>query len=514
MVSTNMSTHPPVERPPRVFVAGMFHETNAFSPIPTGRFAFDAVFGHDPARSRSDRSLPGFSAMANFATVAGCEVIVSHYGFAQPSARPAYGIYTAVRDAILCDLKDRGPFDAVLYFLHGAQMAEGEDDCEGDLLTHTRALVGPEAIVAVELDLHANVSSAMTRAADIVLACREYPHTDFDARAEQLTALALAAIKGHIRPVTRFTPVPMMGLFHTTDPHLAALVAGTVNTESVEGIHAVSLIHGFAQANTPLVGAGVLIVADRDTETDRIAEALAEEFFAIRAESHADRKFVDEIVATIAAAEIDPLKGPLVVADYADNAGGGAGSDSTFLLEALLEARIDGVALGMIWDPVAVNFAHDAGVGASIDLRLGGKTGATAGSPLDVRATVTAVREDAAQRALGLELTLGRSAALEIDGIAVVVNSERQQVFSPTCFADHDIDLAKLRAVIVKSAQHFRAAFEPIARAILYCESPGVMNRVYPPERFDRVTRPIWPIDDIDWQGRPSPMTAGEADAI
>lgn len=480
----------------------MFHETNAFSPIPTGPKAFEETFRFargDGTPGDDARALPGYGAMVRAAEAAGCATFASHYAFAQPSARPGAAIYAAVRDAILDDLTGNGPFDAVLYFLHGAQMADGEDDCEGDLLRRTREIVGPDAIIAAELDLHANVSKAMTDAADIVLACRQYPHTDFDERGTQTAQLALDAMAGGERPTTRFTPVPMMGLFHTTDPGLAALVARTAALEGRDGVRAVSLIHGFAQANSPLVGAGVLIVAVAGAETQALADGLARDFFALRAESAAGRRPLDETLARVRAAVPDPAAGPIVIADYADNAGGGAGSDSTFILAALCAAGIDRVALGLVWDPVVAAFAHDAGAGATIALRLGGKTGPFAGAPVDVRATVLAVRDDAVQRALGLELALGRSAALDLGGVVVIVNSERQQVFSPSCFTDHGIDPAAMRAVVVKSAQHFHAAFAPIAREVLYCEAPGVMNRFYPPDRFDRVPRPIWPIDDIAW---------------
>lgn len=491
MGNMNMSTRPPDDRARRVFLAGMFHETNVFSPIPTGAAAFDAVFGCNPDAT----TLPACGTMAKILAAAGCEIFASHYAFAQPSAPPTHAVYAERRDGILRDLDEQGPFDAVLYFLHGAQMAQGEDDCEGDLMRRTRAIVGPDVVIAVELDLHANLSEAMTEAVDIMLACREYPHIDFEERAGQLAELALAALDRRIRPTTRYTRVPMMGLFHTTDCQLAALVARTKAMEGVDGVHAVSLIHGFAQANSPLVGAGVLVVAEHEVDTHALAGSLAREFFALRAESAEGRKSINDVVAALANASIDRSAGPIVVADYADNAGGGAGSDATFLLEALIAAQIADIALGVIWDPVAAAFAHDAGIGGSIKLRLGGKTGPFAGRPLDVRATVTALGEDIVQRGLGLELPLGRSAALEIDGIAVVVNSERQQVFDPSVFRDHGIDPASQRAVIVKSAQHFRAAFAPIAREILYCETPGVMNCVYRPDRFDRVLRPIWPID-------------------
>ena len=169
------------------------------------------------------------------------------------------------------------------------------------------------------------------------------------------------------------------------------------------------------------------------------------------------------------------------------------------MLQALLDRGVDNAALGMIWDPQAVLIAADAGVGALIGLRIGGKVGPQSGAPVDVLAEVTAVREDGQQsHAGGGGDPMGLSVAIRVEGIEIVLNSIRHQTFSPECFTELGIDLRRKRLIVVKSSQHFRARFDDIAAATIYCNSPGTLNFDLTTLPFVNIRRPIWPLDDID----------------
>jgi microcystin degradation protein MlrC len=192
--------------------------------------------------------------------------------------------------------------------------------------------------------------------------------------------------------------------------------------------------------------------------------------------------------------------GPVVIADGADNPGGGAACDSTFLLQALIERRAERVAIGMLWDPQACAIATDAGVGARLRLRIGGKVGPMSGPPVDVEAEVLAVREDAMQRGMTGELTerLGLAVAVRAGGIDIVLNSVRQQVFSTECFTELGVDLASKAVVVVKSIQHFRASFDRIAASTLACGAPGTLDLNLANLPYRHLRRPIWPLDPIE----------------
>ena len=484
----------------KVFIAGFCHESCSFSPIPTSRRAFEEFDYYrpesDPGYKRAE-TLNGYGAFLRRTRREGDDPVLSTYTFAQPSAPMAQADYEALRDEILADLKQAGPVDAVLFFLHGSQMAQGYDDCEGDLLQRARDIVGAGAFVGALLDLHTNMSPQMLSAADALVACREYPHTDFAQRADHLYDIAQASAAGTVHPVQHFLPLPMLGMYYTTEPCMIAANAAAWAVQKDEDILSVSLVHAFPWTDNPYVGAGVLIVArDGDVETLTRAKRVAEAFVAARTETRAMRVAVD--VALDRAEQSASDGKPLIIADAADNAGGGAPSDATFILARILERQLTGYALGIFWDPVAVGMAKDAGEGAQFMLRLGGKCGIVSGTPLDVAAKVRALRQSMNQTGIGYTHPIGDAALLEIDGNLVVISTVRGQVFSPSCFTDLGVDLAAMNAVVVKSSQHFYEQFAPLGRGVVYCETPGLLTLDFKPDMYQRIPRPTWPFDDVE----------------
>lgn len=485
----------------KAFLAGLCHETSAFSPTPTSRRSFEEFVAYRPVDGRPSseaRALNGYSGFLRAADAHGDDVHVSFYSWAQPSAPCRQADYEALRDEILNDLRKAGPVDMVLLFLHGAQMSQQCDDCEGDLLSHVRAIVGGSVFVGALLDLHANVTTAMIDAADALVACRNYPHTDFDERAVELYELGRRAARGEVRPHMVFERLPMIGMFFTTEPQMAHANAAAFALEQQPGVLSVSLIHGFLWADMAQMGAGVLLVSDGvQPHLQPGVRAVAKAFFDARGETRALRKSLDDVLDRIESAPAAPK--PFVIADACDNAGGGAGSDSTFILEAVLTRGQRGFAFGLLWDPIAVQFAQMAGEGGVLRLRLGGKTGPEAGRPLDVTARVLALKDNLSQVGIGFTAPVGAAAALEIEGNIVIVNDVRGQVFSPTCFSDLGVDIGAQRAVVVKSTQHFYDQFGPLAREILYCETPGALALDIDPSRYRNLRRPLWPLDPVDY---------------
>lgn len=483
-----------------IFVAGMMMETNSFSAIPCTRRAFvNALYyrpetlGPQPEPAAYEQF--GYRTFLRLAREKGYGAYASLHAFAEPAAPCRKEDYEDLRDEILDDLRRSMPIDMVFLMLHGAQMAQGYDDCEGDIIARVREIVGPDIFIGVELDLHGNVSDRMLADANALVACLLYPHTDFDERAEQLFDIGERHARGEIRTRNYFQRVPMLGLYYTTLPRMAAVNDAALAVQQRDGIFSVSLMHGFPWADQPDAGAGVIIVAEpgRDEVPDAARE-LGRQFFSVRDETRRLRQPIDAILDEI---EATPDAGPFVIADVADNPGGGAGADSTFILERLLARAVQPAALGMIWDPIAVDFAFEAGVGNALRLRLGGKTGPFAGLPIDAEVVVVALASDIRQEdpAGGLMFDLGRAALLRIGGVLVVANSIRQQVFDPACFTAFGIDLAAMRVVVVKSTQHFHEFFAPLATKVFYCETPGSLTLDFDPNQYRRLRHPIWPID-------------------
>jgi microcystin degradation protein MlrC len=496
--------HELLHEPLRIFLAGLAHETNSFSPLPTTLESFELGLLHRPGDQSTleeARQFSGYGDLLNVAAEHGDDVVAGLCAWAQPSGLVARRAYESLRDELLAGLRSAGRVDMVFLVLHGAMIADGYPDCEGDLLKHVRAIVGAATPVGALLDLHGNVTQAMIDSGAVIIACKEYPHTDYLHRARELRAILAAAARGGARPRTIMRRVPMLGLFGTTEDPMHGFVRRIEACEKQAGILSISPMHGFPWSDTSETGAAIVIVCKDSLATEAAAIALADrlaaEFFSLRELAQARRLPVDEALDRALAARSP--RGPVVIADGADNPGGGAASDSTFLLRAMIERRVENAALGMIWDPQAVLIAAAAGIGARLPLRIGGKVGPLSGDPVDVSALVLAVRADACQRGMDGRSRdpIGLAVAIRVDGIDIVLNSLRRQSFSPDCFTELGIDVAAKSLVVVKSTQHFRAGFDPLAAATVYCDARGSLNGALENLPYQHLRRPIWPLDPI-----------------
>jgi microcystin degradation protein MlrC len=484
----------------RLFTACLGTETNSFSPIPTGRSVFEGTM---LVRGGAHGDAPGLFALPLIlwrerARALGWEVVEGLAAFAQPAGDTTRATFEALRDEILADLRAAMPVDAVMLNLHGAMIADGHPDAEGELLARVRALVGPSVPIAVELDLHCHLTALKVASADVAVIFKEYPHVDIVERAAEVFELLRATLEGRVRPVMALHDCAMLGIYPTTAEPMRSIVAEMAATEREPGVLSVSLGHGFPWGDTPEVGTRTLVVADGDAAlAARHAAALAERVWAARDAIVPPFLSIDAAIDRVL--EAGPGERPWVLADTADNPGIGAAGDSTFVLRRLVERRVGGAALSPLWDPVAVQLAFDAGEGASLDMRIGGKLGPGSGDPLDARVTVKALRASGTQPFGGALAPLGRMAWLRIGGpddaqaVDVVVNDYRIQTFHPDCFAQAGIDPMRRRLLVAKSTQHFHAGFAPIARGILYLSAPGSGSMDMAALAHRHVTRPLWP---------------------
>jgi microcystin degradation protein MlrC len=383
--------------------------------------------------------------------------------------------------------------DAVLLVLHGAMVADGYPDAEGDLIQHVRTLVGPGVSIGVELDLHCHFTERMCREANVIVAFKEYPHTDPLERLEELWRLTLDTALGSIAPVTAVYDCRMVSFWHTTREPMKSFVARMKALEASTGVLSVSFGHGFPWGDVPEAGAKVWVVTDGDEALGaRLARELGQEIWDMRHQTSARQSSIDQAMDRLAAHEGDH---PLVLADIADNAGGGAGSDATFILQALVQRGIGQVALAPFWDLGAIELCCEAGVGAKLDLRVGGKLGPLSGDPVDLPVTVRAIVPDHWQSGLGGHPSpCGRSVWVSTDeGLDIVLISRRQQAIGTELFTGLGINLTTRRGIVVKSSQHFHAAFAPLASEVLYVQSPGLLNTDFANIPYRHRSLEYWP---------------------
>lgn len=480
----------------RIFTAALATETNTFSPLPTGLASFRER-DHYPAGQHPDHltgSAGPLWALRQVSAAKGWTVVEGLVASAQPGGITTREAWATLSGQLLDDLRAAMPVQMVLLGLHGAMVAEGCDDCEGDLLARVRAIVGPGVVVGAEIDPHNHLSEAMVRHADLLVSMKEYPHTDILERGHELVALCEAKALGRIRPVAAVADCRMVVPFHTTREPARGLVDRIQALEGQGGVLSISLTHGFSLGDVPDMGTRVLVYCDADAaQAQALAQRIADEVIALRDRLAVHYLPIDEALDDALAQP----QGPVVLADRADNPGSGAPGDSTFILRRMLERGIGNVAIGPLWDPQAVRIAFDAGEGATLALRVGGKVGPSSGDPLDLQVTVRALRHEHRMTGLGGSLqSVGDAAWVEAAGAHIVLVSVRRQATGTDVFTGLGCDLASRRIIVVKSAQHFHAAFAGLARHVVYVGAPGAATPFLQTLPYRHIRRPLWPLDD------------------
>jgi microcystin degradation protein MlrC len=481
----------------RLFSATLATETNTFSPLPTSLAAYqEAVFlrpGEHPDDAPRMCTAPLFVARRR-AAADGFELIEGTCFAASPAGMTNRRDYEFMRDEILGQLEAAMPVDGVLLGLHGAMVAHGYDDVEGDILERVRAIVGGDCVIGVELDPHCHMTVKRVRLADVIVCYKEFPHTDVVERAEDLIDLVLARLRGRIKPVMSLYDCRQISSYPTTLPLMRAFVDRIKAMEGKDGVLSISVVHCFPYADVPELSSRILVVTDNDkAKADALATKLGEELVSMRGKTVPDFLSIAEAVG--AALEVNDR--PVVMAEPADNAGGGAPSDNTDILFHLVERGVAEAALGPIWDPVAVRLCFDAGLGATFPLRLGGKTAPSSGAPFDANVEVVALARDCWQSFGDAQVPLGDCAAVRVGGVEIVLITKRTQALGLELFTNLRIDPRVRKLVVVKSTNHFMAAFGPIARKVIYVATNAPLNRDYRKIPYRRVSRPIWPLDEV-----------------
>ncbi|HZT87851.1 MAG TPA: M81 family metallopeptidase [Stellaceae bacterium] len=491
----------------RVLTGRFMHETNTFSVVKTDLAMWRRRDFHldneIPTAFRGTRSALGatFEAADRY----GWTLVHPISANANPSGIVTDDAFETIGGAMLDAARTKGPIDGVLLHLHGAMVVDSYEDGEGELLARLRHILGPDVPVVVTLDLHANVTQQMADNASALIAFRTYPHVDMYERAWQGAELLERAMRGEVRPRTVIARRPMIyGLDrgrHQQGP-MAELIARGEKLEASGEALVVSICAGFSRANIRDVGPSVTVTVD-DAAADGRAQAIAEEFMDYAWETRHYESFkllsVEEAVARARAGK--PGNKPLVVADYTDNPGGGGYGDATAFLKGLVEGGVENVAFHAICDPEAVREGMRANVGATATLTLGGKTDpAMGGGPLiltgEVRCLTNGKFIAYGPMGGGVERNYGPSMVFRVGGIDIVVITNNGQATDLGQFTSLGIDPARYTTVAVKSMQHFRAAFEPIAREVILVDTGALCAEIYTPELFDKVRRPVWPLDE------------------
>ena len=482
----------------RIFTACLGTETHTWAPLPTDTKAYEdsyLVRGGDHPEAINMFGVP-LKMWRERAEVKGWNVAEGLCAFATPSGLTVKRTHETLRDEILDVLRAAMPVDAVLLSLHGAMVADGYDDCEEDLVHRIREIIGPDIPIGCELDLHCHISKQFCDDVTAFVIYKEYPHIDFAERAEEVWDIIEATLEGQIKPKISMFDCRMIGLYHTTREPMQGFVQGMRDLEGKDGVLSVSLGHGFPWANIPHVGTRVAVVTDdRQAVGDALAEKLGRELWELRNEI--TPPFIDLADAIVAAEGVSD--GPVVFGDIADNPGGGGSNDGVEILRELITQGVTRAALATIYDPKVVEEAIEVGVGNMLTTSLGAKTDDFHGQAMDVTGCVRSIWDGhftyKGPMSRGASASLGTCAVLDIGGILVIVSSKRIQSRDPEMFRAAGVDPMDQKILVVKSAVHFRAGFNPIAADIIIADAPGLTALNLSQFDFKRIQRPLYPID-------------------
>jgi microcystin degradation protein MlrC len=408
--------------------------------------------------------------------------------------------------------------DAVMLALHGAMVTETYDDGEGELLGRLRR-VAPELPVAVALDFHAQMTEAMARGATIITGYRTYPHVDMAETSRRAGRTLLRALAGEVSPKIVWDSRPIMSstLVHTPSREpMKRLMAMAAAAEDSGAVLNASVFGGFPQADIPHLALSSVVVCDGRTAE---GELLLARILDAAWEAREGFLFHPEPLTAQIARARTLEGGPIVLADHGDNTASGGTQDVMSVIEEAIRQDLDDVCAGPICDPASVAQMIAAGVGAEVTLDLGGKVEMPAmglpARPLRIRGRVRAITDGAftvtGPMATGSVIRMGRTAVLDTGRMQIVVSEQRCEPYDLGVFTHCGIDPTAKRYVLIKSRQHFRAGFEPIARHIVMCDGDGCTASDLALFDYRHIRRPLYPFDTDMVLGRNDAPEAPEA---
>ncbi|MEA2594200.1 MAG: hypothetical protein QOF01_669 [Thermomicrobiales bacterium] len=491
----------------RVAVAGFSHETNTFAGSATG---LDEFIANGLLRAEEILDLAGTNtvvggAIDRIATQPDLQLVPILATSAIPGGIVTAQAVNAIEAEIVASLEKARP-DAVVLDLHGAMVTELADDGEAQTLRRVRDAVGRSVPIVAVLDLHANLSQEMVDLADVLLPYNTYPHVDCAERGSEAVDLAVRIARGDLRPVSTLAKLPLIPpgpkQFSYVEP-TRSIMERVFTAEQHPRVVNVGIAFAFPYADCPFPGMGVVVTTDDEPAlATHLAEEMKRYIWERREEFRPEVMTVEQAVHE-AMAEPD---GPVVLADLGDNPGGGSACDGTALLWALLDLGAPNSAVALIVDHEAVIAAFAAGIGARLELSLGGKTDDLHGYPVPVSATVQSLSDGnfvyEGPMETGRHDTLGRTAVLACGGrhgntVEVIVCERRVQPLDTAIFRSQGIEPAARKILVVKSTVHYRGAFAPLASRIIEVDTPGLTSIDFSRFPYRRLPRPIWPLDPI-----------------
>ncbi|MBM3213406.1 M81 family metallopeptidase [Candidatus Poribacteria bacterium] len=494
----------------RIGVAQFYHESNSFSSTSTREVDFRDTSASGPAlldRWRDTNSeIAGVidAAEESGSTSQPVELVPLTGAWAWPSGPIVDEFYVRFRNDLAQRVASAG-LDGLLLSLHGAAITTARADAQADLLAAIRGRVGAALPIVSTLDFHANLSPEVVSALDALVGYRTYPHVDYRERGAQALRLTAELVETGLRPQTGFTQPPMMPVPQrqgTSGNPMAAIMARAREIESAPDVLVANVFGGFAYGDSPSAGLSVAVVS---RESHEIAQNYADELAMMAWTSRAE--FVPDLLSPRDAVRTaySHDSGLSVLVDVGDNVGGGTPADGTVLLSELLRVRAERAAV-VLCDGKSVRECVQAGVGAEVRLRVGGKTDGWHGAPVAVTGRVRMLFDgeftNVGPMREGITERQGLTTRVTVGGIDLLLTTRRLPPWNLEQLRAVGIEPTRLRAFVAKSAVAFRAAWEPIADRVIEVNTPGLTSADLSAFPYKHVRRPVFPLDEACAPGR------------
>ncbi len=480
----------------RVVVGMMMHETNTFSTVKTTLKDFNPLYGDHITRTLkgTNSGVGGFLEVLEKEDV---EPIMTIAASATPSGPIEQGDYRKIVEEVKKGIKDSGQIDGVLLALHGAMVAENNHEAEGTLLKEVRELVGEKPLI-ITLDLHAMISDLIVDNCDAIFGYDTNPHVDMYERGVEAAETLVKTLKGELKPKTAHCKLPMLPPTinqRTAEGPMVELLKRALHMEQQPEVLNVCLFPAFPYADVERVGSAVVAVTDNDFElAQNIANKVGKQMWDLREEFLKPLTPIKEAVTRALQA---PL-GPIVLADVADNPGGGAPGDGTEILRELLKQKARNVGVACIKDTEAVAEAVKVGVKGKLSMKIGAKTDSFHGEPLMVSGTVRTITDGRfihKAMAIGIPADVGKTVVIDVDGIEIILTEKSHAPNDPEIYRRNGIEPTDKKILLLKSRGHFRAAYEPFSKEVIEVDAPGLTTPNLEWFNYTNIPRPIWPLD-------------------
>jgi microcystin degradation protein MlrC len=491
----------------RIVAARFNHETNTFSPVPTPLEDFGPLYGAD-AHAFGAGSATAFGAFIEYAQDAGADLVTPLSATANPSGPADASVFEALAAPIL-EAVCKG-CDAILLDLHGAMVARGIDDCEGELLARVRA-AAPDVPIGVALDLHGNITAQMVNSCDCIAGFKTYPHIDMYDTGKHVVRMVDAILKGGPRPAMALLHPPILAQTLKMNTEVPGIMIDLIDaaraSEAREGVHAVTVFGGFPLSDIKDAGVSVVTVADSTALAHEVAQQLARAAWDGREGFVYDEAPLAVSLEDAVRAADGPGAGPVLLLDHGDNCMSGGTCDTVDVLRAALEAGLHDIVAGPICDPDVVAQMTNAGTGTGVTIALGNKVpleGFPHVAPLTLTGTVGPTCQGryvvSGPIYTGQTCDMGRATALEVEGATILITERPHEPWDLGVFTCAGIDPIKARYLILKSRMYCRPVFGPLSRSIVECASAGITSSNLDLFQFERLQRPIFPIErDTAW---------------